>query len=459
MSACTPSAPPKSAEDAKPGPYVPPEQPRPPIEDPSQPNGAPTLFQKIVNDSEVDCAVASECPANVGLVVLKMGVGKDLGFGQCSGTLIGKDTILTNSHCVPDEVKNFTEHCSDRIAFVLPKAQAGKKKLATCKKVLFASDISKGNLDPDYALIQLNEELTDTPSVVSTKGFQEGQSVVAFTSDPDSEVKIKGMIRKKQCEAVQGTIVSTKFTHPYSYTVALFSDTCGVIGGNSGSGVFNQQGQVIGVISHGRRVESAEEAESTGFKLPKSKKFGVAANLACLNLSSINVSPAPECKDALASQRDIFEELVAPEKREALFMKAIGETVTKSPGMFIYNVSGSALTPAGNEISKAVVLKTPECIKPLAAWPKTAGAPVAKVKEFSVFDPVETAALILLFDEYLRPELGYKLDQIYSREYKFTVDPMSKSEVVVNAILLSTVTINTPWCSADQLKEPFILAE
>jgi|GEM_PF-3772090 len=337
------------------GPYLPPFQ------------SAPEAFVKELANAAVSCANPDECPTNVGLVVIAMQVDRTVKLGQCSGTLVGSDIVLMNSHCVPDEVKADPSLCKERLGFV---QASGNHDRAACAELIIASKIDSDAVRPDYALIRLERKLTRAPTRIVTRGFKDQQAVSAFTVDPVSAMRIAGSVVKKTCTAVQNSILAPKFTHDLATVVSLFGTRCNVIPGNSGSGVLNSEGQIIGVISHGKKGREAQEL--WGQRLPD--VYGLAANFGCLDLTRIGIAPNAACPDAADPMPDVFQSITSEAKLTQVLSDQAQILVDRAPTPFKYRVTmtSTGVDPApGNEMFRATLTTFPKCVKPLTTWRTT----------------------------------------------------------------------------------------
>ncbi len=167
----------------------------------------------------------------------------------CSGSLVGPDLIMTAGHCITDETK-----CrSTRIVFGFALQKAGgtaatkiaRSEVYTCEKIVKrfrggepGSDNPTGqNLGPDYALIQLDREVTGhTPLPVNrTDSIKEGDKLMVIGHPVGLPLKISAG-------------ASVRDASKTGYFVADL-DT---FGGNSGSPVFNTATKLIeGILVRG----------------------------------------------------------------------------------------------------------------------------------------------------------------------------------------------------------------
>jgi V8-like Glu-specific endopeptidase len=174
---------------------------------------------------------------------------------NCSGTLIGKDIILTAGHCFAEaglDCKGYSWVFDYRLnnngsnKFILPRTNVYK-----CKQILKKVEDKKRNID--YALIRLDRDVLDRVAVdLRLTGDIEQKSKMAAIGHP------RGLPTKiAQHGDVQEIMPDSFRTNLDTYTM------------NSGSGVFNEAtGELEGVLISG------------------AKDFSPASNSSC-NQSSI----------------------------------------------------------------------------------------------------------------------------------------------------------------------------
>ena len=159
----------------------------------------------------------------------------------CSGSLVGKNLVMTAGHCIKDE-----SDCADtKFVFGFGLEAAGSQPSAaqasevySCKKIVkrYLNE-DYGTLGPDYALVELDRPAEGrTPLAVSRgEALKKGDAIVVIGHPSGLPVKIAG-----------GATV--RDPSPEGYFVANL-DT---YGGNSGSAVFNAgSGLIEGILVRG----------------------------------------------------------------------------------------------------------------------------------------------------------------------------------------------------------------
>lgn len=159
----------------------------------------------------------------------------------CSGSLVGKNLVMTAGHCIKDE-----SDCSDTkfvFGFGLKAggaqpSSAQPSEVYSCKKIVkrYLNE-DYGTLGPDYALVELDRPAEGkTPLAVSRgEDLKKGDAIVVIGHPSGLPVKVAG-----------GATV--RDPSPSGYFVANL-DT---YGGNSGSAVFNgRTGLIEGILVRG----------------------------------------------------------------------------------------------------------------------------------------------------------------------------------------------------------------
>lgn len=156
----------------------------------------------------------------------------------CSGSLIGKDLVLTAGHCIKNE-----SDCKDSV-FVFDFGYYGsendniskveKSKVFKCAEIVHTQVLANGS---DFALIKLDREVTDrSPLPLRTNGtIADNEDLLVIGHPVGLPVKIAGNAK-----------VRSNIEQPY------FVANLDTYGGNSGSAVFNPNtGEIEGVLVRG----------------------------------------------------------------------------------------------------------------------------------------------------------------------------------------------------------------
>ncbi|MFK7986047.1 MAG: serine protease [Sandaracinaceae bacterium] len=164
----------------------------------------------------------------------------------CSGTLIDDDLILTAGHCFDEEDPQASCR-SQRFVFNYHYTTPGElatidagRDVYSCRQVLVRRDDDVDGLRRDYAIIQLDRPVSGAhvpaPIAPGSDPAVPGDtfSVIGFGSGLPAKIDTSGEV-----------ILS--FDGPLDF----FTGSIDTFGGNSGSGVFNDSGRVIGILVRG----------------------------------------------------------------------------------------------------------------------------------------------------------------------------------------------------------------
>jgi len=203
-------------------------------------------------------------PQAQSVVMLLSTKNNSVDYGQCTGTLVAPDTVLTNRHCLPQDIAHSGAFCKDRI---LVGFSDGRK--IDCHRVLSASVTESGEghiLAADYAFIRLAENASVAPIGIDSQSGELRENLSLTVIDFDEYMlngNIRGTIVKKTCAPIQHSMYLA-----YSMERSgMVTDQCGVRDGNSGSAYVSDSGQVVGV------VHSHIKAEYRSFVFSRFRSF------------------------------------------------------------------------------------------------------------------------------------------------------------------------------------------
>jgi len=249
------------------------------------------MVERVIREADVECESPEACPSNVAMLIIK----EKTGLSQCTGFLIGPRTLMTNSHCLPKELRAPRASCAD-VTLIFPASDRGggdASERVACDFVEYASPIGddegsrlavdlerRNRPQTDFAILHLKTATSRPPLLINNKGLSPDEPLSAWTVDPVSEVNPGGTLRKKSCKPVAGSVLAPDFTGKNDgrrAPVAALSG-CEILHGNSGSPLVDSRGQARALIFATLPAREMENQKFTDMSL--------ATNLACIDPQS-----------------------------------------------------------------------------------------------------------------------------------------------------------------------------
>jgi hypothetical protein len=356
---------------------VEPTVPATPIAPPSRPVVKPApidpndaLFlesQKIVQNVQLTCR-NGECDPSVGLLTVTLQNQGDWNVGQCTASLIGPDVIVTNGHCIPQDLEANGSDCTNRmwLTFADQTGHPEFDRQVGCSQVLFRR--KDGGMDgADYAYIKLARSV-NRPVVRQTQsGFENNKLYHLHKINPGRLSEgMAGQMQKVDCLSMYDSAIFSQRLDAQSQTSFLVD--CPVLKGNSGSPVFDDQGSVRGVIYAfvDKGIISRVLAKN-GSKVPALDDIAavnVASNFACLTLPGDpdGRNLPPSCADQLerigqkrAQEQTALAKILKPAVTALLTEKAVGHADVLGFGWTVATTTSEAIGTVGQGL--------PDCVK------------------------------------------------------------------------------------------------
>lgn len=335
----------------------------------------------------VSCADTANCPSTVGQVVVLIGNN----VGVCTATLTANDTIVTNSHCFPDDAGSPQTVCSRFTSIVFPRSGQHEREVVGCAEVLAKSDIADGKFDrPDYMVLKLKKSLNRGSHSVSREGMRDGEKLNVFKIDPTDIGG--GRLVGATCEVLHGTIF---FPHANRADSPIqTTKSCEIVQGNSGSSLLDPRGIIRGVVfasampkSGARQAGGLDQKKIQG--LLSRLKIGISTNAACMTYRFPSAGPvSPNCvvNAAENNRRQAAElpakimETVDREVQASLLAQPIDES------RFGFSLDSS---PIQSKEAFLAVRAAPACLKPGLAWENANQKYIATGREWKIGPDVD----------------------------------------------------------------------
>lgn len=199
----------------------------------------------LIRDSGLDTSDPEDVLITAGPLGPSRGLCEDERFynqprsASCSGTLIDADLVLTAGHCVDndDDCRGFSfvfDYYYEEDGVL--KTINAEEDVYECDSVV-ARELGGGM---DYAIIRLDRQVhaSHAPALVrfgaEPMADNEPVTIIGFGSGLPAKIDNGGFV-----------------TNPRSAEMIYFNATTDAFGGNSGSGVFNEANEVVGILVRG----------------------------------------------------------------------------------------------------------------------------------------------------------------------------------------------------------------
>ena len=207
---------------------------------------------KAIRHYQNDC---KDCPASVAQVLVKNSM-------QCFGGLIAEDIVMTSRHCLPKTLLTKGASCKGLVRFFFSGNENFNARAMGCDEVvdfipepLWAKRQrrrgQKRDLTPhpDWVLLRTRKKMPRRMADIKKDGIADAKKLFVYFPRFDHQAGLV-RVKKVECESVQ----RSPFFPFYIYdTSPLVSIRCNeqLTKGSSGSNVYNEDGQIVGTISHG----------------------------------------------------------------------------------------------------------------------------------------------------------------------------------------------------------------
>ena len=248
------------------------------------------------NASSVVCGEPNKaCPNNVVKLTFWERDEDGYGISVCSGTYINEDYVLTNSHCIPHNLKYDGADCSKQIKIQFPETQMGPAETISCQDVV--QSFNHENDEPDIAVLKVSRSSHSRlkSSIKADQLFNKGK-LTAYTMNPNQEKLLAGTITKKECDLSTDNLMTYK-ADANSKNGLILGERCNVISGNAGSGAFDQDGNLVALVyAKYPRLKLKKFLQYKGIKHDPLTYLGLVVNIGCLE--SLTEANGYSCKES-----------------------------------------------------------------------------------------------------------------------------------------------------------------
>ena len=218
-------------------------------------NDLKELYDSFFQRSRVECDIDGGCPMGSGLVVMTSESQlPENRLSRCSGFLVAPNILATNSHCIPDDIKEGAS-CQRRIGVKFPASRYRGRDIpaesAHCQRIIYSSPIveinGQNDAIADYAFIELDHPLREhTPFRISPRGVRSGESLQIIRMMPSSRFPGGKIQAISGCLVERNSLITRNYDNDSNPIEAVSS--CRASFGNSGSAVLNSNGDVAGIF-------------------------------------------------------------------------------------------------------------------------------------------------------------------------------------------------------------------
>lgn len=221
-------------------------------------------------------------------------------MGVCSGSLYNGKYIITNSHCIPADIKTAGAKCDKNMKVLFPKTSRFDEESAGCSQVI---QVFNEDINPDIAVIELDRVVNRQSVQIATSGFVDNTLVHAFVMDPSKSDRSLGTIKHKSC-TLSVDNAYTLSTSTTSSSAVLYGNNCNVISGNSGTGLLNSNAELIGAVFAKIEKDKLEDFFiKSRIKYSAFTYMGIAQNITCIR--DITSSAGVGCNMAQPTKSDL----------------------------------------------------------------------------------------------------------------------------------------------------------
>lgn len=255
---------------------------------------------------QVRCRETRGCPNTVAQLLMVSGRSA----GVCTATLIGPDLALTNSHCFDFAPQARLERlCQRGAVLIFPSNSPSGREVVECESILKKTDVrEEGFRHPDYMILKLKRNLNRGYERLSSQGIADSQRLTIKKINPVRDGF--GELVIDRCEVLHGTALLP--ANKSDFSPVHVTRNCEVISGNSGSALFDGQGNIRGLIFAALikdKIDKMKDEYPAEFvETIKRVKPAFLTNGACIEFLERRLLPQECSQGLLATEQDVKTE-------------------------------------------------------------------------------------------------------------------------------------------------------
>ncbi|MBC7384885.1 MAG: trypsin-like peptidase domain-containing protein [Cryobacterium sp.] len=307
---------------------------------------------------------------------------------SCTASLVGDGIAMTNSHCIPNDLRAEGKDCRGRIFLFFPDVTGFIAERAECSEVIQTSFKEEGgDANPDYAFFRLREKPKRPVLQMSGEGFEKSAIYRVDKVDPFVEQDhLAGVLRVAKCQSAFGTFALPESNDPLSPLMTFRADAgCEIRPGNSGAPLTDASGHVRGLIQ-GKFEKNPASTQSVSQSALLASSLRLGSNLACLPLHA-KLTSAPELAAGCSKRSDsaklkMLETVRVKRVWEKVLEEVSAQSKDKVENDFDSVFDWKPVKTSGGAGAPGVTL-APVCIRKSSLWAarfKDRGAKAVSVK-------------------------------------------------------------------------------
>jgi hypothetical protein len=303
----------------------------------------------LIPGSKVICADSTDCPKSVGML---LGRPNSYEYMACTTFVVSdsESIMATNDHCLPKELVAGSP-CDDKLEVTFADGQKNR-----CQNIIWRSrdGESENHMSLDIAYFSVAGNLNRPALPIDRQGLENNQEVKVYKVDPPSG-NMTGTLRADKCRISYGTGVYIYLNSKDSPAFVLlkeknqFGNTnlCTIVGGNSGSPILDQYGNVKGVVHISTQADQSLIGKIRHDSKPSFlQDWALAVNSSCMPDTNNVLAERPKsCSLLNNSALDEKEEAAAATRSDEELTQKANDLLThemqKDYPMFKWKLVGS----------------------------------------------------------------------------------------------------------------------
>ena len=223
--------------------------------------------EELLKKQEIFCEAGTPCPDYVAkIVVFDKGIVR-----YCTGTLVGRNKLMTSASCLPSHLRNTDVDCSKDVHIFFNKGNRPPDRL-NCKSIVQVSNLDGNRSEywhEDVAVLELSRNLYSRDfKDVTRKGVRDGDTYRFYGVEQMNE--FTGIIKKEECEVVLNSYLYPLSSDESSPNVILAG--CIKKNGFRGAAILDGFPKLRGVLSDNSSLKSSLENSPLLIKLKTSRR-------------------------------------------------------------------------------------------------------------------------------------------------------------------------------------------